>query len=105
MEQALESIGGADMVRMFKNEAKFVEEIVNFAESDKKVDRKHAHAMFIGPGDSGKSSLMFRLLGRRKLPSTSTGIAQPVIVVDIHSVTVAGSDTWQEVKFDESLNT
>ena len=76
------------------------------------INRSHAHSMFVGPPGSGKSSFMDRLLRRaRKEHSTSTGVCNSVIIVDIsidnpatfHSVTVEDSNTWNEVEYDESL--
>ena len=83
-------------------------------DNDAEVSRKLAHGMFVGPTGSGKSSLMDRLLGRpRKKSSPSTGVSEPVVVVDIdidnpttfHSVTVMEMDhnTWKEVDYDVSL--
>ena len=75
------------------------------------IDRKHAHSMFVGPPGSGKSSLMYRLLQRKyNLQSRSTGVCNPVVIVDIstdnpstfHSVTVIDA-TWKEIEYDESL--
>ena len=61
--------------------------------------------MFIGPGGSGKTSLMYRLIHRQPhLLYISTGVADPVIIVDIfYAVSVLGPHTWQQVKFDQSL--
>ncbi len=42
----------------------FIEEISEALKSNKKIDRKHAQSMFIGPGGSGKSSLMYRLINK-----------------------------------------
>ena len=77
-----------------------------------KIKRKLAHSMFVGPTGSGKSSLMYRLLKRaRKKLSLSTGISDPIIIVDIdvdnpstfHSITVINPNTWEEVEYDVSL--
>ena len=53
---------------------------------------------------------MDRLVRRmRKLFSSSTGVSESIVVVDVkvpssfHSVTVVDSDTWKEVKYDLSL--
>ena len=76
------------------------------------INRKHAHSMFVGPPESGKSSLIHRLLKRKRsiLQSRSTGVCNPVVIVDIstdnpstfHSVTVIDA-AWKEIEYDESL--
>ena len=87
-----------------------ITEIVSALEKDENIDRKHAQAMFIGPGGSGKSSLMDRMIHRRRSLYTSTGVANPVVIVDLnvnpslfYAVSVLDSHTWEEVKFDKSL--
>ena len=77
------------------------------------ISRKLAHGILVGPTGSGKSSLMDRLLDKlpKKEFSSSTGVSEPVVVVDIdidnpstfHSVTVMGHNTWTETKYDLSL--
>ena len=54
---------------------------------------------------------MAKLLKGRKAITSSTGVSNPVVIVDIDianpstfcSVTVMDGNTWKEVKFDESL--
>ena len=53
---------------------------------------------------------MFRLIHKRRLHHTSTGVADPVHHIDVdirdpsfHTVAVLDSDTWEEVKLDQSL--
>ena len=81
-------------------------------DKNNKISRKLAHGILVGPTGSGKSSLMDRLLGRpRKKFSPSTGVSEPVVVVDIdidnpstfHSVTVMDHNIWTEVEYDKSL--
>ena len=76
------------------------------------VSRKLAHSIFIGPSGSGKSSLMAKLLRRkRKLFSGSTGVSDSVVVVNIKKPSsgsfcvagVSGPDTWEEMEYDVSL--
>ena len=91
---------------------KFVEEINEAVTKDKKFSRKLAHGILIGPTGAGKSSLMDRLLGRKKRKgfSSSTGVSESVVMIDVdltnpstfHSATVEG-DAWREVEFDTSL--
>ena len=90
----------------------FIRGVQDAVLKDGKIKRKLAHSMFVGPTGSGKSSLMYRLLKReRKKLSLSTGISDPIIIVDIdvdnpstfHSVTVINPNTWEEVEYDVSL--
>ena len=79
--------------------------------SNKDIDRKHAQSTFVGPGGSGKTTFMCRLIHKRQLHHTSTGVATSVKQVDVDigsaskfcSVDVLDSNTWEEVKFDKSL--
>lgn len=66
--------------------------------------------MLIGPGGSGKSSFMDRLIHRRRMIYTSTGIDQVAIVdVDIrnpsvfYSISAFDSNDWREENLDKSL--
>ena len=89
----------------------FVEGVQNAIAKSGKIDRKLAHSMFVGPTGSGKSSLMDRLLGRRRKKfSASTGVCDTIVIVDInvtnpstfHPVTILESDTWEEIECDVS---
>ena len=102
-----------------ESEEDFIADIAKATMNDDKISRKLAHGMFVGPTGSGKSSLMDRLLGRKREGfSPSTGVAEPVVVVDVdsnpstfHPVTVlegdeggeVESDEWNAVECDESL--
>ena len=86
--------------------------IKDAVEKNEKISRKLAHGILVGPTGSGKSSLMDRLLGRpRKKFPHSTGVSEPVVMVDIgidnpstfRSVTVMDHNTWTEVEYDVSL--
>ena len=87
-------------------EEKFVQEIQQTVAENGKINRKLANFTFVGPTGSGKSSLMARLLRRaRKELSLSTGVCDPVVIVDVnfHSARSVDSDTWEEVEYDLSL--
>ena len=99
--------GGIDV-----GSGKFLQRIQEAVSNRETVSRKLAHSILVGPYGSGKSSLMDRLLKRpRKMFSLSTGVCDPVVMVDIdvdnpstfHSVTVIDSNTWEEVEYDISL--
>ena len=93
-------------------EEEFIKQVEEEALNNSEISRKLAHGIFVGPTGSGKSSLMDRLLGRpRKQFSPSTGVAEPVVVVDVsmdnpstfHSVTVIDKGTWKEIECNESF--
>ena len=93
-------------------EEEFIKQVEEAAFNNSEVSRKLAHGIFVGPTGSGKSSLMDRLLGRpRKQFSPSTGVAEPVVVVDVsmdnpstfHSATVIDKGTWKEIEYSESI--
>lgn len=84
--------------------------IIAAIEREETINRKHAQAMLVGPGGSGKSSFMDRMTNKRHLVYLSTGVANPVVIVDVnvnpstfHAVTVFDANHWEEVKFDISL--
>ena len=87
-----------------------IAEIAEAIEKDEDIHRKHAQTMFVGPGGSGKSSLMYRLTHRKQPVYTSTGVADAVAIVDVDvhptpfcSVAVLDSKNWKVVEFDKSL--
>ena len=93
------------------NPQKLVEEMHEAVIKDEKISRKLVHGILIGPTGTGKSSLIDRLLGRRRKGfSSSTGVSESVVMIDIslanpselHSATVEG-DAWGEVEFDTSV--
>ena len=87
-------------------EEKLIQEIQRTVEENGTIDRKLANFTFVGPTGSGKSSLMARLLKRaRKEIPLSTGVCDPVVVVDVnfHSATALDSDAWEEIDYDLSL--
>lgn len=90
-----------------ENKKEFIGEVKEAVAKKKMIDRKLAHSIFIGPPGSGKNSLLHRM---RKEFSSSTGVSDAVVIVDIdynpstfHSVTVIDTDTWKEVDYDVSL--
>ena len=107
--RVINSEGGEDNNR--ESEA-FIQGVKEAITNSGTINRKHAHSMFVGPPESGKSSLLHRLLKRKRgiRQSRSTGVCNPVVIVDIstdnpstfHSVTVTDA-TWKEIEYDESL--
>ena len=53
---------GADKDADQEESEEFLQEVEDAVSKDSKISRKHAHSMFVGPPESGKSSLMRKLL-------------------------------------------
>ena len=71
-----------------------------------KIDYTVAHGIIVGPGRSGKDSLMKRLLGEKLVSkSFSTGVLESVVKVEVQKMsTVAaavGNLKWQRLEYDE----
>ena len=101
-------LGTTDRIQLKERlvQEKFVQEIQRTVAENQKISRKLANFTFVGPTGSGKSSLMARLLRRaRKELSLSTGVCDPVVIVDVnfHFATAVDFDTWEEVEYDLSL--
>ena len=63
------------------------------------IDQTAIHCVFMGMPRSGKSSLMWRLLGKRLSSCTSTGVAERVVRVEIRKSTVHVSGLlWCELE-------
>ena len=73
------------------------------------VNHTVVHGVFVGPGRSGKNSVMYRLLGNPPLPhnshSPSTGVMENVFKAEVKkmcSVTTAVKNLiWRELSFDQ----
>ena len=73
------------------------------------IDHTIAHGVFVGPGRSGKDTLMKRLMGEGppdpKKMSPSTGVLENVVKVEVKKLsTIASSNLylkWQRMKYDE----
>ena len=74
-----------------------------------KIDHTIAHGIFIGPGRSGKNTLMSRLMGERPPDpdsiSPSTGVLESIIKVEVKKMcTVANTEInlkWERLEYDE----
>ena len=73
------------------------------------IDHTVAHGVIVGPGRSGKNTLMSRLTGKGppdpKDASSSTGVAEKVVKVEVRNTcTVAATACnlkWQRLEYDE----
>ena len=72
------------------------------------IDHTISHGIIVGPGRSGKNTLMNRLMGKRPDPeslSPSTGVMETVVKVEVKkmcTVATAVSDLqWQRLEYDE----
>jgi Ran GTPase-activating protein (RanGAP) involved in mRNA processing and transport/preprotein translocase subunit Sec61beta len=73
------------------------------------IDHTVAHGIIVGPGRSGKNTLMSRLMGKGppdpKVISSSTGVAEKVVKVEVRNTcTVAATACnlkWQRLECDE----
>ena len=86
-----------------------IEEAANNKET---IERKIAHSTFVGLPESGKTSFMKRLLGKKVEEfSPSTGISSSVIIVDINlakssdlqSADITGTNSWNPVECEDSF--
>ena len=89
------------------------ETIINAMESSIRnkgaIDHTVAHGVIVGPGRSGKNTLMSRLVGKGppdpKVISASTGVAEKVVKVEVRNTcTVAATACnlkWQRLEYDE----
>ena len=96
------------------NEKEFLEVVQEAINKSGDIKRKLVHSVFLGSPGSGKSLLITRLV--RKVPkdfSPSTGVCEPVIIVDVGiedssathaSVTVLlQAGEWSEAEFEVSV--
>ena len=72
------------------------------------IDHTIAHGIIVGPGRSGKNTLMSRLMGIRPNPdsvSPSTGVMETVVKVEVKKMctvaTAVNNLEWQRLKYDE----
>ena len=72
------------------------------------IDHTIAHGIIVGPGRSGKNTLMNRLIGIRPDPdciSPSTGVMETIVKVEVKKMctvaTAVSNLTWQGLEYDE----
>jgi GTPase SAR1 family protein len=73
------------------------------------IDHIIAHGVIVGPGRSGKNSLMQRLMGERPPDpnqiSPSTGVLENVVKIEVKKLSAVASDNctliWQKLEYDE----
>ena len=85
----------------------FVQDMENLLKKKGAIEHTIVHGVFVGPGRSGKNSLMNRLIGEGPLDpdtiSPSTGVLENVKKVEVMNVrTVAVNNLrWRMLKYDE----
>ena len=87
----------------------FVRIMVGLVKREEKIDYTVLHGVIVGPGRSGKNSLMDRLLGKDppdpNTISSSTGVIDSVIKVEVKKLcTMAAAATnleWKRLEYDE----
>ena len=101
-----------DESKASESEEEFIRRINEAFKCGEKIARRLAHAMLVGPPGSGKSSLMYRLLRRkRRKLATSTDVAEGIVTVEVklnekqstfHAAVVVDGE-WNEFEFNDSL--
>ena len=95
------------------DEKEFLEVVQEAINKSGAIKQKLVHSVFLGSPGSGKSSLITRLV-RKELKdfSPSTGVCEPVVIVDVGtedssakhaSVTVLQDGEWSEAEFEVSV--
>ena len=93
------------------DDAEIQKNIEKAAANKEVIERKMAHSTFVGLPDSGKTSFMNRLFGKKVEEfSPSTGISGPVIIVDINLAKSSDlqsaeidTDSWDPVECEDSF--
>ena len=94
------------------DDSEILRNIEEAADNKEIIERKIAHSTFVGLPDSGKTSFMKRLLGKKiEEFSPSTGISSSVIIVDINlakssdlqSADITDTNSWNPVECEDSF--
>ena len=94
------------------NDDEILRNIEEAANNKETIERKIAHSTFVGLPESGKTSFMKRLLGKKVEEfSPSTGISSSVIIVDINlakssdlqSADITDTNSWNPVECEDSF--
>ena len=85
-------------------------DVIKAVDQNQQIERKMANVILKGLPEAGKSTLLNRLLKRPfKNISSSTGVSDGVVVVDIQptstltSATASGNSSWEVIDFDASM--
>ena len=88
----------------------FVSDVIKAVDQNQQIERKMANVILKGLPEAGKSTLLTRLLKRPfKNISSSTGISDGIVVVDIQptstltSATASDNSSWEVIDFDTSM--
>ena len=92
------------------DEARFVSDVIEAVDQNQQIQRKMANIILKGLPETGKSTLLNRLLGRPFRKSYfSTGISDGVVVVDIQPTSTLipaianDNSSWNVIDFDASM--
>ena len=80
-----------------------IEAMENSIKNEEKIDYTIVHGIFVGPGQSGKNSLMDRLMNKDPddHPS-STGVLEKVVKVVVKKAYTMGAGVkWENLKYDD----
>ena len=93
---------------MFEVDDSFISVMEESIRNKGTIDHTIAHGIIVGPGRSGKNTLMNRLMGIRPDPdciSPSTGVLETVVKVEVKKMctvaTAVSNLTWQGLEYDE----
>ena len=93
------------------DEPGFVSDVIEAVDQNRQIQRKMANIILKGLPEAGKSTLLNRLLKRPfRKTSSSTGISDDIVVVDIQPTSTLTSATatsdnssWEVIDFDASM--
>ena len=93
---------------MFEVDDTFISVMEESIRNKGTIDHTIAHGIIVGPGRSGKNTLMSRLMGIRPDPGTispSTGVLETVVKVEVKKMctvaTAVSNLKWQRLEYEE----
>ena len=93
---------------MFEVDNNFISVMEESIRNKGTINHTTAHGIIVGPGRSGKNTLMNRLMGIKPVPdsiSPSTGVLETVVKVEVKKLctvaTAVSGLKWQKLEYDE----